>query len=94
MCRKPEPATRVVKLMKPILKSMMALGVILAFLSPAMATTINWTNTAGGDGDGVVQFPIRVTRMVVALRDYQVYVKDMLPSCGNTVRLTNLMAGD
>ncbi len=48
---------------------------------------------SGGDGDGVVQFPITVTRFVVGMRDWQVYVKDMVPSKGGTIRLKGLVAG-
>lgn len=48
----------------------------------------------GGDQDGIVQHPITVTRMVVAMRDWQVYVKDLAPAQSRTIRLGGLLAGE
>lgn len=52
-----------------------------------------WAQT-GGDKDGIVQFPITVTRVAVAMRDWQVYVTDMIPSQTRSIRLGGLLAGD
>jgi len=48
----------------------------------------------GGDLDGVVQHPITVTRVVVALRDRQVYLTNLVPARSRSVRLGSLLAGD
>ena len=53
----------------------------------------NWSS-AEGDKDGVVQFPITITRVDVAMRDWQVYVTNMVPSQSRSIRLGRLMAGD
>ena len=47
----------------------------------------------GGNQDGVVQHPITVTRVVVALRDHQVYVTEMVPAQSRTIRLKDLTVG-
>jgi len=47
----------------------------------------------GGDQDGIVQHPITLTRVVVALRDSQVYVTDMVPSQNRSIRLGSILAG-
>ena len=47
-----------------------------------------------GDQDGVVQHPITMTRVVVALRDWQVYVTDMAPSTSRAIRLGGILAGE
>ncbi len=49
---------------------------------------------SGGDGDGIVQHPITVRRVVVALRDRQVYVDRMVDARSRSVRLSGLMAGE
>ncbi len=46
------------------------------------------------DGDGVVRHPLTVRRVVVALRDRQVYVDRMVDSVGRAVRLSGLVAGE
>ncbi len=53
----------------------------------------NWASS-GGDGDKRVQFPISVTRVAIAMRDWQVYVTNMVPAQSRTIRLGRLMAGD
>jgi hypothetical protein len=58
-----------------------------------MPTDRDWSYH-GGDLDGVVQHPITVTRVVVALRDRQVYLTDLVPARSRSVRLGSLLAGD
>ena len=53
----------------------------------------NWRHS-GGDNDGVPQFPITVTRVAVALRDWQVYVTAMVPSQSRSIRLGSILAGE
>ncbi len=53
----------------------------------------DWSSR-GGDGDGRVQFPIKVTRVALAMREWQVYVTDMVPAQSRSIRLGPLMAGD
>jgi hypothetical protein len=48
----------------------------------------------GGDLDGTVQHPVTVTRIVVAMRDWQVYVTDMVPAKSRSIRLGSMIAGD
>jgi len=47
----------------------------------------------GRTQDGVVQHPITVTRIVVAMRDHQVYVTEMVPAQSRTIRLKDLTVG-
>jgi hypothetical protein len=47
----------------------------------------------GTYADGVVQHPITVTRVVIAVRDWQVYVTDLLPARSLTIRLKDLQVG-
>ncbi len=58
-------------------------------------TDINGTWSAtGGDLDRVPQFPITVSRLGIGLRDWQVYVTNMVPAVGRAIRLGPFMAGD
>ena len=47
----------------------------------------------GGNQDGIVEHPITITRIVVALRDHQVYVTEMVPAQSRTIRLKDLTVG-
>ena len=47
----------------------------------------------GGTQDGVVQHPITITRILVAMRDYQVYVTELVPAQSRTIRLKDLIVG-
>lgn len=58
-------------------------------------TDINGTWSAtGGDRDRVPQYPITVSRLGIGLRDWQVYVTNMVPAAGRAIRLGPFMAGD
>ena len=58
-------------------------------------TDINGTWSAtGGDLDRVPQFPITVSRIGIGLRDWQVYVTNMVPAASRAIRLGPFMAGD
>ncbi len=46
---------------------------------------------SGGDEDGNVQFPIAINRIEFIMRDWQVYVKDMLPVKDRTICLGNIV---
>ncbi len=54
-------------------------------------TDRDWSYS-GGNLDGVVQHPITVKRIVVAMRDQQVYVTDMVPATSRMIRLKDLSA--
>ena len=53
----------------------------------------NWSYR-GVHADGVVQHPVTVTRVVIALRDWQVYLTDLVPACTRSIRLRDLIAGE
>ena len=53
----------------------------------------NWGHR-GGDNDGRVQFPITLTRIVVRMRDWQVYLTDMVPAQSRSIRLGPMLAGN
>jgi hypothetical protein len=58
-------------------------------------TDINgtWSST-GGDLDRVPQYPITVSRIGIGLRDWQVYVTNMIPATSRAIRLGPFLAGD
>lgn len=62
-------------------------------LKQAADDRANWAYS-GGDGDGRVHFPITVKRVAIAMRDWQVYVTDMVPTQSRSIRLGPLMVGD
>jgi hypothetical protein len=51
----------------------------------------NWTHTGG---DGVVDYPIRFTRLVVELRDRVVHLAEAIEVPGKTVRLRDLSVAE
>ena len=50
----------------------------------------NWRNVGG---DGRVDFPVRLTRIVLELRDRVVHLTDMVPVPDRSIRLRDLSAG-
>ena len=43
-------------------------------------------------GDGYVDYPLALTKVILELRDRVVYVTDLVPVKDETVRLSELMA--
>ena len=49
----------------------------------------NWSSMGG---DGYVDYPLALTKVILELRDRVVYVTDLVPVKDETVRLSELMA--
>lgn len=68
----------------------------MEFPLPASAPGDNYREKScyswGGDGDGIVDLPLKLTRVIVEMRTDMIYVNELLPVKELSVELDNLMA--
>lgn len=68
----------------------------MEFPLPASAPGDNYREKScyswGGDGDGIVDLPLKLTRLIVEMRTDMIYVNELLPVKNLSVELNNLQA--